>query len=165
MNKLKHNLNQFTLCNKINLYAMRIFSVPSGDPLANLKYSTPPGQWSWLNNEAVLLLYAHAGCFCWVMVFRVPTIWDTQTQGHTHYDTVEAVWLHQGPLAAGEERKSPTKMWLVSLSLSLPFFFCSLSVCLPPPPLLGSVHLSLFPLPSNQPICLSPSSPSGMFLS
>lgn len=31
--------------------------------------------------------------------------------------------------------------------------------------LFGSAHLSLFPLPSNKPVCLSPSSPSGMFLS
>lgn len=75
--------------------------------------------------------------FCWVMICPVTTCRPTQTQGHTHHDTVESVWLGSRSTCRRGGGKNP-KTWLMSLSLSLPFFFPSL-----PPSVYPSLALSL----------------------
>lgn len=78
--------------------------------------------------------------FCWVMICPVTTSRPTQTQGHTHHDTVESVWLGSRSTRQRGGGKKPLT-WLMSLSLSLPFFL-SLSVCLS---ITSPVSLSLSP--------------------
>lgn len=86
---------------------------------------------------------AAAPVLCWVMVCPATASRPTQTQGHTHHDTVESVWLGsrstcwggaQGRRREGGRASSSScsssfdtvpKTWLMSLSLALPFFFCS----------------------------------------
>ncbi len=49
--------------------------------------------------------------FCWVMVCPVTTCRPTQTQGHTHHDTVESVWLGSRSTSKEEEGKPPKRDW------------------------------------------------------
>lgn len=48
---------------------------------------------------------------CWVMICPVTTSRPTQTQGHTHHDTVESVWLGSRSARQGAEGKAPKRDW------------------------------------------------------
>lgn len=94
--------------------------------------------------------------FCWVMICAVTTRWPTQTQGHTHHDTVESVWLRSRSTRKGEEGKKPrnvTDVFVLIVALLLPLslrlsihhqLHLSLSLTLPlsPPHLCPSVTIT-----------------------
>lgn len=111
---------------------------------------------SCLNNNMVLLYYPWVGSVSAKSWF-VESPWGSSHRHRATHTMTQCrlCGLGQGPPAMGGGHKT----WLMSLSLSLPFF-CSLSICLSiaisSPSLLRSAHLSLYPLPSNEPVCLSP---------
>lgn len=64
--------------------------------------------------------------FCWVMICPSTTSGPTQTQGHTHHDTVESVWLgsrstHKG--GGGEKAQNVTDVFVLIAAVLLLLFF------------------------------------------
>lgn len=59
-----------------------------------------------LQQWSCALFYSMCLFFCWVMICPVTTCRPTQTQGHTHHDTVESVWLGSRSTCKGEEGKT-----------------------------------------------------------
>lgn len=109
------------------------------------------GQESFPNNEASPLLYPRTGSVSAESWFVKSPLAGPHRHRATHTMTQwRLCGLDQGPPAVGEEGEKPHKTWLMSLSLSLPFF-CSLSACL-------SIASSSPCLSSRLPICHYPHS-------
>lgn len=67
---------------------------------------SPEWQWSQRNllrQWSCAPFYTTWLYLCWVRVCQVTTSRPTQTQGHTHYDTVETVWLGSRSTSKWEE--------------------------------------------------------------
>ncbi len=69
------------------------------------------GQRNVLQQRSCALFYSMWLYFCWVMICPVTICRPTQTQGHTHHDTVESVWLGSRSTRREEEGKTPKRDW------------------------------------------------------
>lgn len=89
---------------------------------------SPEYQWSQRNllrQWSCAPFYTTWLYLCWVMVCQVTTSRPTQTQGHTHHDTVESVWLGSRSTSKWEEGEKVTDVFVH------PSFITSPPPCLP----------------------------------
>lgn len=76
---------------------------------------SPEYQWSQRNllrQWSCAPFYTTWLYLCWVMVCQVTTSRPTQTQGHTHHDTVESVWLGSRSTSKWEEGEKVTDVFV-----------------------------------------------------
>lgn len=154
------NSNQFSV-HSASVYVQKIISRAVSLNCSKMFYSVLTGQGSCLNNEAVLLLYPRSGFVSAESWFVKSPLAGPHRHRATHTMTQwRLCGLDQGPPAVGEVGgKAPqnvTDVFVLIAALLLLSFCLSIYRQLIPLSLLTYAHLSLYPLPSNKPVCLSP---------